>query len=197
MNYLRDLIGMLELRSRELKSLSERRTLILSLLCFWLGFLAFTFARNRAYAELPEFIAANQNPFHYFAVLFKGSVYALLFIATALAVSNAISGAGRSISKREFLSYASALMPLWGALFLIVTPLQIFLPGIQSVGQHEFSFPMLLLILLLAVYTVWSLKHLSGLSPAQTAISFVVSLIGLLIYYFVFLLFGINDAFVT
>jgi hypothetical protein len=186
MNYLRDLIGMLGMRSRDVKSMSERRTLILSLLCFWLGFLAFNFARSQAYANLPEFIATSQDPFHYFVILFKGAVYALLFVATALAVSKTISGVGRSISKREFLAYASALMPLWGALFLMAVPLQIFLPEIHDAWRFDFSIPMLVLILLLAVYTTGTLRHLSGLSPAQTVIAFVVSSIGLPIYYIVF-----------
>jgi tetratricopeptide (TPR) repeat protein len=74
-------------------------------------------------------------------------------------------------------------MPLWGILFLIDAPLQYFAPQFLVIGVFGITVGMLVLLALIAIYTVWSIKQLNYLSLAQALGVFSLSWFTLPVYY--------------
>ncbi|NLT67005.1 MAG: tetratricopeptide repeat protein [Acidobacteria bacterium] len=172
--------GMLAMRTQALRSLAEKQVPVVSALCFCVGFLIFAVVRSRVYSTLPDFAPAATGPVEYFLNLnlIQLLLFLLFIYIPALAVlGNAIAGdgLGLSVSAREYRSHATVLMPLWGALFLIDAPLQYFFPQFLVVGPFGISIAMLVLLLLIAVYTVWAIQKLSYLSLAQAVGVFALS----------------------
>jgi len=102
-------------------------------------------------------------------------------------LSNGISGngLGLAVSRQEYREHGSALLPLWGMLFLIDAPVQYFAPQFLILGGGVFgiSIGMLVLLLLLLTFTLWSIKQLNYLSIAQAIGVFALSWFTLPIYY--------------
>jgi tetratricopeptide (TPR) repeat protein len=188
MNYIRELIAMLALRTRAFRAMSERQALIPGLICFWCGFLVFITVRNTAYAYMLEFMVDPPNTIDYFSSVLKATLFILVvYIPSAIILSNAFSGdgLGLSISRQEYRSHASVLLPLWGCIFLIVSPLQYFAPTTRVAGYIEYSIPMIVLLLLLIVYTVSAIKHLNYFSVFQAVGVFLLSGVALPVYFFI------------
>jgi tetratricopeptide (TPR) repeat protein len=169
MTLLRDLLGMLAFQKRALHAQAGRHALVFGVLCFSAGFLAFSAVRNAVYAALPDFVGplnlADTLSHLMRTVLF----FLLVYVPAIIVLSNAISGdgLGLAVSRQEYRSQGSALLPLWGMLFLLDAPLQYFAPQFLIVGQFGISIGMLVLLCFLIVYTVWAIQQLNYLSPVQ------------------------------
>jgi tetratricopeptide (TPR) repeat protein len=185
MNIIRDLLGMLAFRNHALRAQAGRQMLLYGVAWFSAGFFAFSAARNTVYAALPDFT----GPFDMTGILVHSArtvlFFLLVYVPAAILLSNAISGDGLgfSISRREYRSHGSALLPLWGLIFLVDAPLQYFTPQFLVVGQFGISIGMSVLLPLLAIYTVWAIKQLNYLSLVQAIGVFALSLVTLPIHY--------------
>ncbi len=180
MTFLANLPGMLAFRTRALRVQAGQRVLLWGVVCFALGFLAFVTVRNSVYADLPELSSGASEPVYSFLRLnlVQAVVYALLvYIPSIILLSNAMSGngPGPSVSRQEYQSHGSVLLPLWGLIFLIAAPLQYFAPQFVVVGIVGISIGMCALLTLLGVYTVWAIRQLNYLSVAQALGVFAVS----------------------
>ena len=147
MTFLANLLGMLAFRTRALRAQAGKRVLLWGVVCFALGFLAFVTVRNSVYADLPELSSGASEPVYSFLRLnlIQAVVFVLLvYIPAIILLSNAISGDGLgfSVSRQEYQSHGSALLPLWGLLFLIAAPLQYFAPQFLIVGIFGISIGM-------------------------------------------------------
>jgi len=186
MNPFTGLSRMLAFQRRALRARAQRQAVLGGAVCFSAGFLAFNMVRNNVYSMLPDFGGQPET----LASLVIHSIQALLFvllvyIPALIVLSNAFSGdsLGIAVSRQEYQTHASALLPLWGLIFLIDAPLQYFAPHFLVVGVFGITIGMLALLILLVVYTVWSVKQLSYLSTAQAVGVFAVSWFTLPIYY--------------
>jgi len=186
MTLLRDLLGMLAFQKRALHAQADRHAFSFGVICFSAGFLAFSAVRNVVYAALPDFVGpldlADTLTHLMRTVLF----FLLVYIPAIIVLSNAISGDGLgfAVSRQEYRSQGSALLPLWGMLFLMDAPLQYFAPQFLIVGQFGISIGMLVLLPLLVVYTVWAIRQLNYLSLVQTVGAFALSWFTLPVYIF-------------
>jgi hypothetical protein len=187
MNLLHDLLRMLTFSKNAVRAQAERQSLFYGILCFGVGFFAFTTIRSAVYASLPDLL----GPFELTGPvlhLTRTVVFVLLiYIPAVIVLSNAIAGdgLGLAISRQEYRGHASAILPLWGILFLIDAPLQYFAPQFLIVGVVGISVGMLVLLPLMVVYTVWGIKELNYLSPARAIAIFILSLLTLPLYYLV------------
>lgn len=188
MTYLPDLLGTLSFRSRSLQALAARGSLISGFIGFSLGFLAFVLVRNTVYADLPELTARQYDAVTVFlhlnliqAVLFV----ALVYVPAIALLSKAISGDGPAfpITSPQYRTHGSALLPLWGLLLLIAAPVQYFAPQFLVVKDFGISVGLFVLLLLLAAYTVWSIRELNRLSVVQALGAFLLSWFTLPIFY--------------
>ena len=188
MTYLPDLLGTLSFRSRSLQALAARGSLISGFIGFSLGFLAFVLVRNTVYADLPELTARQYDAVTVFlnlnliqAVLFV----ALVYVPAIALLSKAISGDGPAfpITSPQYRAHGSALLPLWGLLLLIAAPVQYFAPQFLVVKDFGISVGLFVLLLLLAAYTVWSIRELNRLSVVQALGAFLLSWFTLPIFY--------------
>lgn len=184
MSLLSDMLGMLAFRAGALRSQSERRTTAGAAACFSAGFLAYALTRNRIYAALPELSRQSARPIAYLynLGLLQALIFVLVVYVPALVLfSNLVAGKGLgfSVSRQEYRMYASVFLPLWGLLFLIAAPVQWMVPHFLILGSFEVSVGYLVRSILVAVYTVWALKHLNGLKTSHACAAFVLSWITL------------------
>ncbi len=188
MTFLSNLLGMLGFRARALRAQAERRLLVGGVVCFSLGFLAYVLVRNVVYAALPELFFRQSDLVGSFldlnliqAILFL----LLVYIPALIILSNAISGDGLgfSVSRQEYRAHASALLPLWGTLFLIGAPVQYFAPKFLVIGVFGITIGMLVLLTLIVIYTLWSIQQLNYLSLVQALAVFALSWVTLPVFY--------------
>jgi tetratricopeptide (TPR) repeat protein len=186
MTLLRDLLGMLAFQKHALHAQAGRHAFAFGVVCFSAGFLAFSAVRNAVYAGLPDFVGpldlADTVSHLIRTVLF----FLLVYIPAVIALSNSISGdgLGLAVSRQEYRSQGSALLPLWGVLFLMDAPLQHFAPQFLIIGQFGISIGMLVLLSLLGVYTVWAIQQLNYLSLVQAVGVFALSWFTSPVYFF-------------
>jgi tetratricopeptide (TPR) repeat protein len=177
MNYLSDIIGVLAFRANAVRSLAERRAFGTGAVIFSFGYLVYTIWRNWIYAsEFPDYyVPFLESP--QFLLIMSLAFLLILYIPALIILGNAFSGDGLgfSISKQEYQSHASVLLPLWGILFLATSPLQSLIPQFIPIGLMEIAFGKLLRSILLFVYTLWVLRRLSYLSWAQALGVFALS----------------------
>lgn len=188
MTFLHDLLGILAFRRGSLRAQAERQGLLSGVICFAAGFLVFSAVRNAVYSALPDF-AGQPNLFNYFFLLRLAQILfflLLVYIPAVIILSNAIAGDGLgfAVSRQEYRAHGSVLFPLWGLLFLIDVPLQYFAPQFLIIGVFGITIGMLVLLLLLAAYTVWGIQQLNYLSAAQAVGVFTLSWFTIPIYYF-------------
>jgi tetratricopeptide (TPR) repeat protein len=193
-----DLLGMLAFQSRAHRERAERQSFILGLICFAAGFLAFDLARSSVLSSLPDFSGISE-PLEPFFHLFRTLLFFLLvYIPAVIVLSNTVSGdgLGLAVSGQEYRTQASALLPLWGLLFLVDAPLQYFAPLYLIIRDFGITVGMLVLLLLLLVYTGWSIKQLNYLSIPQAVIVFLLSWLTVPIYYFLISSFRVMPFFI-
>jgi tetratricopeptide (TPR) repeat protein len=185
MKLIIDLLGMLAFQSRALRDRAERQAFIGGLVCFAAGFLAFDMVRSSVFASLPDFVGLSEPLDPVFHLLRTLLFFLLVYIPVVIVLSNTISGdgLGLAVSGHEYRSHGSALLPLWGLLFLIDAPLQYFAPQFLIFGDFGITVGMLVLLLLILVYTGWAVKQLNYLSTLQTVIVFLLSWLTLPVYY--------------
>ena len=169
MSLLQSLCGSLTFRRARLRSLADLRMRLLSAAFLSAGFLSYVFVRDRVYAGLAE----SREPGAALLVRlldlnwiqFLGFVF-LVYLPFVIALSNAFAGDGLgfTLSRDEYRRHMSALLPIWGVLFLVVAPFQYLIPQFVVLGIVAISIALLLLLVLLAVYTVWILSEVGCLS---------------------------------
>jgi hypothetical protein len=188
MKFLSDLLGVLAFRAHALRSLAESEALARGIVFFSAGFLAYGLVRNSVYAALPE-LAMRQTGFigSFFGLnLVQVLLFLLIvYIPAVIVLSNAMSGDGLgfSVSRQEYRTHISALLPVWGLLFLIAAPVQTLIPHFVNIGMFAISFGMLIRSVLLLAYTLWSIKQLSYLSTAQSLGVLILSWFTFPVYY--------------
>jgi hypothetical protein len=190
MKFFTEILGALAFRKHALQMQAERRALIAGVAIFCIGFLVYSIVRNSVYATQPEIAGQfapdasflNSNLVQVFLRLIQTLLFLLIVYIPALAIlANLFIDAGRgfSISKQEYQARISALMPLWGGLFLIAAPLQWLIPFVPiKLSANlvvDMSFGILALALLLFVYTFWAIGQLSSLSHVQAFGVFALS----------------------
>jgi tetratricopeptide (TPR) repeat protein len=190
MTYLSNLLGMLAFSTRALNALAGRRAVLAGTFCFSLGFFTFVSIRNSVYATLPELLYQQPGPLGSFfdLNLIQTVLFSLLvYIPGLVALTNSIAGDGLgfSVSTQEYKAHGSALLPLWGVLFLVAAPLQWLAPQFLIIGDGVFGITvgMLALLLLLLIYTLWAVKQLGYLSLSQALAVCALSLFTLPIFY--------------
>jgi len=188
MTLLANLFGMLAFRTAALRAQAERRAPVAGAVCFCVGFSSYTLVRNAVYAMLPEMAARRSGLVG--AILDFQLLQALLFllliyVPAIIVISNAISGdgLGLTVSRQEYQAHLSAILPLWGILYLICAPLQWLVPHFLIIGPLEISIGMLLRSMLLLGYTYWAIKQLNYLSPVQALGVFFLSWLTAPLYY--------------
>jgi hypothetical protein len=188
MIFLSNLLGMLAFRSRALRLHAERRMILRGIVFFSTGFLCYVLVRNHVYSELPELLEQPAGPIHYLyhLNLIQTLLFILLvYIPVLILLGNSISGEGPgiSISGREYRMHTSALLPLWGLLFLVTAPVQWIIPHFLIIGMFEISVGFLVRSILLVLYTTWAISHLNCLTMAQASGIFILSWFSLPIFY--------------
>jgi cytochrome c-type biogenesis protein CcmH/NrfG len=178
MRIFSEIPGMLAFRTHALRVQAERKSVAGGIVWFSIGFLTYAIIRNFVYADLlgladleGAYVDLDLGQIILniaIAIIFLQIVY----IPALIILGNAISGDGFgfSISRQEYRAHSSGLMPLWGALFLLASPLQWLKPSLISIGFFEFEFSpgvMIFMILVLA-YSVWAIKHLAYLTVGQS-----------------------------
>jgi tetratricopeptide (TPR) repeat protein len=181
-NYLSDLVGMLAFRTRALRAMAGRHALWRGLALLAAGYLLFMFIRNSVYAILLE--TASVLP-GFWGSLFRLNLFqififlSLVYVPTVIVLGNSIAGDGLgfSISREEYQSHASALLPLWGVIFMIAAPTQWFLPQVLVLagGTILISFGLIILITLMATYSIWAIKEMNYLSTTAALGVFALS----------------------
>jgi hypothetical protein len=180
MTFFSNLLGMLAFRSRSLRLQAESRIVLIPVAFFSCGFLAYALVRNHVYAALSDSAEPASEPVYIFwqLNLIQTLLFLLLVFVPLLALlGNAIKGAvpGFALSARDYVLHVSALLPMWGLLFFIAAPVQWLAPHFLSVGVVDISVGMLVRSILLAVYTVWTVKRLNLLTMVQALGAFVLS----------------------
>lgn len=175
-------LGMLAFRPRTLRVLAGQRLLLSGWIVLGAGFLVYTLARDWKFAAVhePPMVAAPRGLFASFFQL--NLIQALLFLAlvyvpAVICLSNAFAGDGLgfSFSREEYQNHVSVLFPLWGTIFLLVTPLYWFGSGFLVLGVVEISVASLALIILMVIYSVWAIKQLNYIPFAAALGVFVLS----------------------
>lgn len=190
MNYLADLASMLAFRTRALRAMAGKHALWRGVISLAAGYLAFMIVRNSVYAVLQETALVRLG---LWGSLFRLNLFqivlylSLIYVPSVIVLGNSIAGDGLgfSISREEYQSHASALLPLWGVIFLIAAPLQWFVPQflVLAGGTIGISFGLIVLIALMAVYSVWAIKELNYLSSAAALGVFALSWFTLPVFY--------------
>jgi len=183
MTFLSRLAGILSFRSTALRAQAERQALFGGAVCFCVGFVVYALVRNSVYAELPElsYQTGLINSLFNFGLIQLLVFLLLIYLPAIVVLSNSISGYGLgfSVSKREYRAHASALLPMWGLLFLIAAPMQWLVPHFlvlsSLAGGVEFSVGWLVRAVLIVLYTPWAIKQLNYLAPAQAIGVFILS----------------------
>jgi tetratricopeptide (TPR) repeat protein len=189
MNIFAEIPGMLAFRRHSLLLQAERRSLAGGLAWFAIGFLTYAIVRNSVYADLLGLASPEGGYLDLdlgqiiqslaLAIIFLQFVY----IPALIILGNLFSGDGFgfSISRQEYRAHSSALMPLWGALFLIASPLQWLRPELISIGIFDISLGVMVLTILVFSYSLWAIKELGFLTLAQSLGVFALSWFTLLI----------------
>ena len=183
MTFLLEIMGALAFRSRSLRALAARRAVFPALVSLSIGFLAFVLVRNAFYDALesapyvkgPVSLIESFLDIHLVQMLL---FLCIIYIPFLIAMSNAFAGDGLgfSLSRAEYLRHLSALLPLWGVLFLIGAPL---LPLFLVLGFLDLSAGELWLMVSMTAYTVWALKELNYLPVFASLSIFGLSLLTL------------------
>jgi tetratricopeptide (TPR) repeat protein len=188
MKLILNLLGMLIFRSNALRAQAERRALFAGVAIFSAGFLIYALVRNSVYASLPEVLSHGSgwmgSLFNY--PLFQILLFLLLvYIPAIVAICNAIAGdgIGFSVSRQEYQSHLSALLPLWGIVFIVSAPLQWLVPHFLIVGLLEISVGMLFRSVLIIGYTLWAIRQLNYVSTMQAVGVFALSWFTFPVYY--------------
>jgi len=189
-NYLADLTSMLAFRTRALRAMAGKHAIWRGVIWLAAGYLTFMIVRNSVYAVLQETALVRLG---LWGSLFRLNLFqivlylSLIYVPSVIVLGNSIAGDGLgfSISREEYQSHASALLPLWGAIFLIAAPLQWFVPQflVLAGGTIGISFGLIVLIALMAVYSVWAIKELNYLSSAAALGVFALSWFTLPVFY--------------
>ncbi len=184
MNFLADLSAMLCFRTPALLRQAQRRMPARGVACFSAGFLAYALVRNRVYAGLPGIATQPSGPLQHLVHfnLLPSLVFALAIYVPALVLLGGLTAGkrgARSAFQGEYSRHVSALMPLWGLLFLAAAPLQWAAPHFLVLGMLEISLGYLIRTVAAAVYTVWAVMRLNRLTAAQASGAFVLSWITL------------------
>jgi tetratricopeptide (TPR) repeat protein len=192
MKIFSELLGMLAFRGHALRAQAERRASVAGISWFTIGFLVYVIVRHSVYAGLPDLAFQEFEFVQTFLSLVEILLFLLiLYVPVLILLGNAFSGDGLgfSFSRQEYQTHISALLPLWGVLFLIASPFQWLIPFIPlpaiplsviplPVAANivmDISFGILVLSILLFIYTIWSIKQLSYLSWAQSIGVFALS----------------------
>jgi len=188
MTFLSNLLGMLAFRTNALRAQAERRAPVAGAVFFCVGFLSYALVRNSVYAVLPEVLSRQAGLIDavFDLQLFQILLFLLLiYVPAVIVMSNAISGdgIGLSVSRQEYQAHVSALLPLWGLVFLICAPLQWLIPHFLIVGVVEISIGMLVRSLLIIAYTFWAIRQLNYLSLVQALGVFFLSWFTFPVYY--------------
>lgn len=189
MTFLRNLLGSLAFRAGAIRALAEERAVIRAIVCFTVGFLTFALVRNSVYAPLQPGLLGTDllGSFYQLNLIQALLFFSLVYLPTVILLGNSISGDGLGfyISREEYLAHISAFFPLWGALLLIAAPLQWLVPQFLILGGGLFAISIgrLVLLLLVAAYSVWAIRELNYLSLAAGLAVFVLSWFTLLFYY--------------
>jgi hypothetical protein len=185
---LSDIFNMLAFRGASLEKQAFRRMFAGSVACFAIGYMIYTLVRNRVYAVLVD--PASRPPGLLRTIadlnLIQTLVFVLvIYVPTLVWIGRVIRGGGpgSSFSWQDYRAHVSALLPLWGALFLISAPVQWMVPHFLRVGVMEISVGYLCRSTLVSIYTAWAVKQLNGLTTAQAAVAFVLSWITLPLLY--------------
>jgi tetratricopeptide (TPR) repeat protein len=203
MTFPANLLRMLTLRTHALRAQSERRMLVGGIVCFAVGFWAFSLVWNAVNPALPGLLSPQSLLFGSIfnfdliqAVLFLVLIYVPAIIILSAAISG--DGIGLSISRREYYAHVSVLLPLWGMLFLIAALLQWLASALWeihainiSVGMSAFGeIPVIgipvgapVLLILLLIYTLWAIQKLNYLSLLQSFGALVLSWFALPAYF--------------
>lgn len=190
MNYLADLVGMLAFRARALGAMAGKHALGRGFVLLTAGYVAFALVRNSVYAVLQEPALVQPG---FWGSLFRLNLLqivlflSLVYVPSVIVLGNSIAGDGLgfSISRKEYQSHASALLPLWGVIFLVVAPLQWLVPQflVLADGTIGISLGLIILVALMAAYSVWAIKELNYLSVAAALGVFALSWFTLPIFY--------------
>jgi hypothetical protein len=182
---------MLAFRTMALQSQADRRMLAIAIVCFSAGHIGYSLIRNRVYAPLFEIDPFSLDAFHF--VWNLGILQSLVFllavyIPALVYFTGLISGDafGFPRFRRGYRLYLSALLPLYGAVFMATAPIQWIIPHFLNVGILDVSLGYLIRSILLSVYTVWGLKHLAGLKGAQACGAFMLTWITFPILYLIY-----------
>jgi tetratricopeptide (TPR) repeat protein len=180
MRLIADILRILAFRADALRKQAERRSFAAATVFFTIGYLAYALVRNSVYSSLPEIAFRQFDPVNAFLDLNIVQVLLfllLVYVPVLILLSYALSGdsLGLSFSRQEYRAHMSALLTLWGSIFLITAPLQWLVPHFLIFKMLEISFAILVRSILLVVYTVWALKSLNYLSAAQAIVVFVLS----------------------
>jgi tetratricopeptide (TPR) repeat protein len=187
MTFLHNLLGTLVLRAAAIRALGEERAVFRGIVCFTVGFLTFALVRSAVYLsslEPASVEAGLLSSFFHLNLLQAILFFAVIYIPAVILLGNSISGDGLGfyISKGEYQAHVSALLPLWGTIFLISAPFQWFflVPWPELFG---ISLGLLVLVILMMVYSVWAIRELNFLSSAAALGVFVLSWFTLPVFY--------------
>jgi tetratricopeptide (TPR) repeat protein len=191
MTLLLEILSLLAFRSRSLRAVAAKKSLFSGLLWLSAGFLSFVLIRNSVYAGLQEPIPGIVNP-GLFDSLFQLNLlqavafFAGIYVPVIIALSNAFAADGRgfTVSGGEYRAHGAVLLPLWGLLFLVAAPIQWVAPQFLVLGVFfGISIGLLVLILLLATYSIWAIKELNFLPLSAAAGVFLLSSLTLPLFY--------------
>ncbi len=190
MTIVRTLAALLAFRAPALRTLAAKRAVILGCLYLASGFIVFVVIRNSVYATLREYPAGFEPPGLLEAMWKLNAIQMVLFLSlvyvpAVICLSNAIAGdgLGLTVSREEYQTQSSALLPLWGTIFLISAPLQLLLPQFLVIGFFGISLGLLTLIVSIAVYTIWAIRELNHISTVAAAAVFALSWATLPLFY--------------
>ncbi len=190
MTFLFDVLGTLAFRSRSLRALAARRSIVPAVIWMAAGFLAFVLVRRSVYAVFMRVPYVDEPPSFLEEFLGLNLVQMLLFLGLVYvpalaALSNVFAGDGLgfSLSRDEYYRHVSALFPVWGALFLIAAPVQWLLPQFVVIKIFSISIGLLWLIASMVVYTVWAIREMNYIpGPAALGV-FILSWLTFPVFY--------------
>ncbi len=191
MTLLPDTLRLLAFRTRPLRAIAGRKAVITGLVWLSAGFLAFVLFRNSVYAGLQEPIRGVVNPglldsLFQLNLLQAVGFFAVIYVPAVIALSNvfAADGRGLTVSGEEYRRNGAVLFRLWGLLLLASAPVQWLAPQFLVLGAFfGISIGLLVLIVLLAVYSIWAIRELNFLPlPAALGV-FAFSSITLPLFY--------------
>ncbi len=190
MMFLRNLLGTLAFRGWAIRAMAEERAVLRAVVCFAVGLMPYifirkvveTYALNAVFASLREAGPVEISIAGLFITLVQAILFFMLvYVPGVIILGNAISGLGLElfIPKEQYQAHVSALLPLWGVVFLVSSPFQWYVlaqPFNVGVGQ-------LALVILMTAFSIWAIHELNYLSLAAAVGVFVLSWLTLPIFY--------------